>query len=109
MELVKVYDLVMQDFGQDKELALLVVSFHTIHLAEKAKTKDFTKEGKFVDRIVGKFNKFAWQQNKQKCDLAVSIGLALYDFEVKETLQGLGGCVFSKLSDIVKEKQNANK
>ena len=104
MELQKLYNLVMTEFENDQELALMVVSFHTIHLVEKIKLSDFKKEGKFANRIIEKFKKRVWQQNRYKIDLAINIGLSIYDYEIKESMQGIGGCKFKRLSDIVKDK-----
>lgn len=78
-----------------------VISMETIQMSIKVKNKDFLPDG-FSKRIIKKFQKANWITSLEECHKILDITFACQEFEQREALVGLGGCVSKSLEEIIK-------
>lgn len=83
------------------EIALKVASMETIQLSTKIKSKDIYP-GVFGARLIKKFNKAYWTLTPEECEEVLKIVETCQQYEQRQDMDGLGGCVMMNLSDTLK-------
>ena len=81
-------------------IALKVASMETIQLSTKIKTKDMYP-WVFGARLIKKFNK-AYYITIEECEEILKITETCQQYEQRQDMDGLGGCVMMNLSDTLK-------
>lgn len=99
MRLNKVYQVVRDEYDHNK--AVLTVAALALNLTLKPKPKDLTTPGRFTARLNKKTKVLLWEEPPDVVDLVIKIRDAWNEYEQRQTLQGLGGCVPMKLKTIV--------
>ena len=82
-------------------IALKVASMETIQLSTKIKSKDIYP-GIFGARLIKKFNKAYWTLTPEECEEVLKIVETCQQYEQRQDMDGLGGCVMMNLSDTLK-------
>jgi hypothetical protein len=100
MDYKDIFDQVRKEFG-DEELALMVAIALCINLTTKPKRKDLTIKGRFSERVEKRIKETLWKHDKDKLEQALSIYRVLYDFEISNALDGLGGCKKKTLKELL--------
>ena len=103
MQLVEIYKIVESEY--DHHHAILVVSALAIKLTTKTKVKDFNSPGNFTNRINKKTRNLMWEEDPELIELVIRIRDAVAEYEQRQELNGLGGCVRKSLKDIVDYKE----
>jgi hypothetical protein len=99
MDNVKIYDAINQEFGP--VIALSVVQINTINLTSKVKKKDLTQSSNRTKRILKKAEKVLWELPVDDYNLIVSLWKVLHDWDVKQSLAGLGGCTAKTFTELL--------
>ena len=99
MELQQLYRLARKEYSHNVCIGLCAA--HALHLSLRIKLKDLTKTGRFREKVEKKIRKVLWQETE--LDLIVRLCFAVYDVEVSQALQGMGGCVPKTFSDVLSE------
>lgn len=86
------FEAVEKDYG--KRIALLAIQLYTINMTMKI--YKVTRE-----RILKKFNKLAWDVDDSDKELAIKVYDVLYDYEVRQSLDGIGGCEIKTIKELV--------
>lgn len=94
----EVFSAVSAEFSQ--AAALRVVAIHAIHLTQKIKEADLATSGSFSARLEKRARKALWAETPEDFSEAFKIAMALYDFETRRSLQGLGGCTAVSLREL---------
>lgn len=85
------------------ETALNCIRLETLNTTLKVKNKDFTEFGSYSDRLVRKFNKkICYGHTFEQCQRFLEILESCRAFEMRVSMQGLGGCEFRTLEQILK-------
>ena len=85
------------------EIALNCVRLETLNFTLKVKNKDFTESGSYSDRLIKKFNKkICYNHTFEECQQFLEILQSCRAFEMRVSMQGLGGCEFQTLEQILK-------
>jgi hypothetical protein len=87
------------DMGYD--IALKVASMETIQLSTKIKSKDIYP-GVFGARLIKKFNRAYWTMTPEECEEILKIVETCQQYEKRQDMDGLGGCVMMSLYDTLK-------
>ena len=83
------------------DITLRVASMETIQLSTKIKSKDIYP-GVFGARLIKKFNKAYWTLTPEECEEVLKIVETCQQYEQRQDMDGLGGCVMMNLSDTLK-------
>lgn len=94
----EVFAAVSAEFSQ--AVALRVVAVHAIHMVQKIKEADLATAGRFSARLEKRARKVLWAETPEEFSEAFKIAMALYDFETRRSLQGLGGCTPVSLREL---------
>ena len=81
-------------------MALRVVAVHAIHMVQKIKEVDLATAGRFSARLEKRARKVLWAETPEDFSEAFKIAMALYDFENRRSMQGLGGCTAISLREL---------
>jgi hypothetical protein len=103
MNIIKTYTTVCAEYGH--ATALRVLSILTIHLTLKVKESD-VEVGNFQKRIEKKARKFLWEELYEDVTEALKIEQALFTYDLRFELDGLGGCSRTTLKEIVNNENN---
>ena len=76
----------------DEKIALSVLQVVTINQTLKIKESEWSTAGQRVKRITKRAKKILWELNDDEFHLVMSLWDVSHDWEVRQTLQGLGGC-----------------
>lgn len=76
----------------DEKIAIAVLQVVTINLTLKIKESEWSVAGQRVKRITKRAKKLLWELNDDEFHLVMSLWDVSHDWEVRQTLQGLGGC-----------------
>lgn len=96
-----IYDAILEEY-EDAELALMVTQIYTINLTTKIKKKHLIVSGSFTEKVKKKAIKLLWEYDQDKVTLAIGLWDCIYDWELKQSLGGLGGCVKRSFKEIHK-------
>lgn len=94
----EVFSAVSAEFSQ--AAALRVVAIHAVHMSQKIKEADLATPGRFNARLEKRARKVLWAETPEDFCEAFKIAMALYDFETRRSLQGLGGCTPVSLREL---------
>jgi hypothetical protein len=83
------------------DIALKVASMETIQLSTKIKSKDIYP-GVFGARLIKKFNRAYWTMTPEECEEILKIVETCQQYEKRQDMDGLGGCVMMSLYDTLK-------
>jgi hypothetical protein len=89
MSHIRIFNAIKADFGE--EIALSVCQINAIHLTTKIKAKDI-QGGRFAARVTKKAQKLLWELSPEDFELVLTLWDCVYDWEIKQSLDGLGGC-----------------
>lgn len=101
----EVFAVVSSEFSQD--VALRVVAIHAVHMAVKPKASDLGTPGSFAARVEKRARKVLWAESQEDFADAFKVAMALYDYECRRSLQGLGGCTPASLQELTGLAGNA--
>lgn len=76
----------------DEKTALAVLQVVTINSTLKMKELEWSVAGQRVKRITKRARKILWELSDDEFNLVMSLWDVSHDWEVRQTLQGLGGC-----------------
>ena len=85
MNYIKVFELVESEFN--KETAILTTMATGIAMQVKPKDKDF-HENSYTKRRNKKIREVLWEHPKEKVTLAIDLIMALYYYDLDQTLGG---------------------
>jgi hypothetical protein len=101
MEHLRIFNAIKADFGE--QIALSVCQINAICLTTKVKRKDIGSHGgSFAERVTKKATKLLWESSPEELELALALWGCVHDWEIKQSLDGLGGCekkTFKELLD----------
>lgn len=100
--MIKLETLKELEWLEGFQTVVYVISMETIQLSIKVKNKDFLPDGFSSRRIIKKFQKANWITSLEECHRILDITFACQEFEQREALVGLGGCVSKSLEEIIK-------
>ena len=90
MKYMRLFEAVQDEF--ELEIALCVIQISTIQLGLKPKLKELTGEKSFEERVITKAKKLLWETDSSIVDQAIEVWRVSYDWGVKQSMDGLGGC-----------------
>lgn len=96
------FEVVRKEFGET--VAVRAVAIVSVQLTQKTKLTDLQIPGNFTARLKRKARKLLWQCADAEFDTAFEVAMALYDYEARASLQGLGGCKAATLKEILKKQ-----
>lgn len=97
----EVFDAVKAEF--DEEVAVNVVAIQSVQLSMKIKRKELLQMGLFSARLQKKARKLLWQASEEAFELAFKVAMAMYDYETRKSLAGLGGCTVATIKELIAE------
>ena len=105
MNYTKLYSEIESEFNHD--IALLSITAIAIHLSITPSKKDITIKGHFGQKIYKKITQTLWE-HKDSLETVLYITAVFYDYDLKKSLNGIGGCQaksFTQLITELKEKE----
>lgn len=93
------FNAIQLDYGL--HIAILATQLHAIQMTMKIHKVDRT-------RILKKFSKLTWEVSAETTDLAIKVWDVLYDWEISQSLDGVGGCEKKTIKELV-ERQDAER
>ena len=103
MNYVETFNVVKDEF--DEETAILVVTALTVNLTMNATMEELTSIGAYTARLTEIIRENLWSHS-DKIDLVLKIWEALYDYQICQSMQGLGGCVAKTIKEIMFSGKN---
>lgn len=102
---MKYYDLFKQIVGEDysEEVALTVIQIMTIHLSKKITLSHIENKGEFSNEIIEDAKSLLFQTPEEVVKEALQIWSVMYDYEISQSLHGLGGCKKKTFRQLVQE------
>ena len=105
MNHLRIFNEIKADFGE--QIALSVCQINAIHLTTKVKKKDMgSNSGSFAARVTKKATKLLWELSPEDFQLALALWGCVHDWEIKQALDGLGGCEKKTFKELLDIKQN---
>lgn len=95
----EVFTAVSAEFSPEVAARVLVV--YAIQLSLKPKEEDLLMPGRFQQRIEKRARKVLWRETAEEFAQAFQIAMALYDFDVRKSMAGIGGCTPATLKQLV--------
>jgi len=102
MNFYEQFKQIEEEFGE--EMAVLCVCALSVQLSTKVTNDDLLKRGQFTKKITKKITDVLWEHSTQVPEVLKVID-AIYDFEIRKQMNGLGGCVQKSLKEIIQEKR----
>lgn len=90
MNFTKIYNAVAAEF--DADIALYVVQICSINILLKPKLSELSGKKSFEDRIIKKAKALLWEADENQVETALEIWRVSYDWSVRQSLNGIGGC-----------------
>ena len=100
-DFTRIYNAINEEFN-NPELAMIVVQIYTIHLTTKVKSKDWTHAGHLTEKVIKKSKKVLWEYPIDDVELAISLWQCVYDWEIGQSMDGLGGCEKKTFKELLK-------
>lgn len=89
MNPIPIFNQVKKEF--DEETAIIVSAMYCVHLCKKPKKRHFKKIGTFTSELTNLFNERFHGLKKGRLELCIKIWNCIHDWEVSQSLNGLGG------------------
>lgn len=102
MDYVKVFNEVKEAFDQDT--AVVVVVALTLNLSKKVKGRHILKVGSFSEELDAKTRDVLWELSIEEVNKAIEIRNCIYDWDLSQSLDGLGGSRKKSLKEIYDER-----
>lgn len=87
--------------GFRDEVSLGVLQFLTVLLSTTVKVKDFKESGKFLEKVSKKSKRVLWRLSKDDFDLVYRLSMSWHDWDIGQTLNGLGGCTAKTFRELL--------
>jgi len=106
MDYVETFNAVRSEF--DEEMAILVTTALTINLTRNPSIEELSEKGLYTERVEEIIKQNLWE-HADKVELVIKIWDALYDYQTRISLEGLGGCKVKTIKEIIamNEKESA--
>ena len=101
MNYIKVFKAIEEEF--DSEIALMVIQILTVSQESfnKGRTKYLSEPQKYLRNS---FNAIFWEQPEEKQSLAWNLFNTVYDWDIAQEMQGLGGCEVKSFKELLVKK-----
>lgn len=99
MKYEEIFQAVKNEYGE--EVALTVVQLATIHISTNPTYEEIVTEGLYVRNLQNKFNEVLWETPNHIFRVSLKVWEVLYDWELRQTCAGLGGCETKTLKELV--------
>jgi len=106
MKYPKLFDAIKSE-GFSEEVALVATMMCLLNCTKKVKNKHMAKSGSFEKELLETFEKAFFEQSYDVVEEAISIWRVMYDWEVGQTLNGLGGCEKKTIRQLLEKRKNA--
>lgn len=90
-----VYNAIAEEFSP--KLALMVIQILTINMTTKI-PEDVSK---FSEKVEKKARKLLWEESRADVDLAIRIYSVVHEWELRQSMQGLGGCTTKTFKELI--------
>ena len=87
--------------GFNDGIAIGVLQFLTVMLTTKVTLKDFKKSGKYLEKVDRKAKRVLWHLSKDDFNLVYKLSMCLHDWDIDQTLNGLGGCTAKTFKELL--------
>jgi len=94
-------DIIKEGFSN--EVALLTVVLYSMNVTKKMKNRHI-KAGVFTEELLTKFKEAMWEEDEMLVNEAICIWEVLYDHHLCQTFQGMGGCKYKTIRELMAEK-----
>ena len=101
MKHTEIFETVKQEFGQD--IAVLVMMIVALNLSKEITMEHLTNRNSFTNELLDQATSLFWEIEKEKIEIAILVWDNLYIWECCKEMQGLGGCVYKTLTQLVAE------
>jgi len=105
MKFQDLYDGVLAEF--DAQTALCVVQIYTINLLLPIRQSELLKRGLREKRIIKKAKKLLWEVDVDIVEQAIRLWRVSYDWEIRQSLHGLGGCKKKTFKELLQKQIHA--
>lgn len=103
MNYKKLYAAVKDEYSDD--IALSVCIAYSIHMQTDIEDEDLTESGRYQKRIEEQIRYVLWENDD--IDLIIDIESRVYEWDISNSLSGLGGCI-PKLFKEIKGSSSVN-
>jgi hypothetical protein len=101
MNFKRLFNQVATEFNAD--VALLVVQINTISLSLEPTLEEIQTPGLFGKRVEDLARNTLWETDEKELELALTIERLVYDWEISQDMNGLGGCVQKTFKELLGE------
>lgn len=98
MDFYNVFKAMREEYPEN--ICLAAIQIYTLNLALKPNAN-------FEQKILKKAKKVLWEVSEENFDIAVELWQVAYDWECRQSLQGMGGCVTKSFSQLIKEEESS--
>lgn len=91
MDYQRIYNSLALEFNA--KIALAVVQIVSLHLSSKIRPEHLLDAGSFLIDLKSEAKKLLWQMPDNDFELAFKLSNLCNDWQTRQQLQGLGGCV----------------
>lgn len=106
MNYSETFDVISPDLGN--RVAMLACAVGAIHLSLEPTEDEYTNQGAFVTRLKEVWYKTFWEEDNADLHFAIKAWIAFCDYDVKRSLDGLGGCKFKHFDVIYNDPETYN-
>ena len=101
MQYIKVFKAIEEEF--DSEIALMVIQVLTVaqEAYNKGRAKYLGEPQKYLRKS---FKDIFWEQHEEKQSLVWNLFNVVYDWEIAQEMQGLGGCEVESFKELIAKK-----
>lgn len=99
----RLYAAVKEEYSED--IALSVCIAFSIHMQTDIEDEDLTESGRYQKRIEENIRDVLWENDN--IDLIIDIESRVYEWDISNSLNGLGGCI-PKLFKEIKGSSSVN-
>ncbi len=92
-------DIVNEGFSN--EVAVLAIILLSMNISKNVKNRHLKKHGLYAEGLVKAFKDLMWDEDPERIKEAISIWEVLHDYDTCRELQGLGGCEFKTIHELI--------
>lgn len=84
--------------------SISAIQILTINITMEIKVKDMKESGRFTNRLKKKSRNILWEITDDEFEISWKLYECFHEFEISNSLYGLGGCVRKTFTELMKEK-----
>jgi len=99
MKYHELFETIQSEFNT--ELAINAIAILVLNLSMKPTYKDLTTPSRYRTKLVDKAKHVLWESDNDVFELSVKIWDAIHEYETRQTMHGLGGCVKKTFKELI--------